>query len=90
MAGILLQILANLFTRYEIAKKDLERKGNEYQYWKSIALQFPNIPDILYDAALSSYNANMRLEALDYVKRALEIDPLFKEAINLRKEILER
>jgi tetratricopeptide (TPR) repeat protein len=65
-----------------------QEKMQEYSYWSGVATQFPNIPDILYNAALSSYNAGRRNEALKNLEKALLIDPLFKKAKILQSEIL--
>lgn len=88
-AGILLQILVNLNARYELVKKDHAKKIYEYRYWSGVVTQFPNIPDILYNASLSAYNAGMKNEALKNIEKALKIDPLFQKALRLRSEIIE-
>ena len=87
-AGILIQILVVMNTRYEMTKKMAQEKMQEYSYWSGVATQFPNIPDILYNAALSSYNVGRKNEALKNLEKALLIDPLFKKAKILQSEIL--
>lgn len=51
--------------------------------------QYPNIPDILYNASLSAFNIGQKQQAIEYIEKAIEIDPLFNKAYQLRKEILE-
>jgi tetratricopeptide (TPR) repeat protein len=53
-----------------------------------VVTQFPNIPDVLYDAALSAYNTGRVDEALHYLNKAIQLDPLFKKAQEFRKEIM--
>ncbi len=88
-AGTLLQILVVLNTRYEKVKIDGEKKMQEYQYWSGVVTQFPNIPDILYNASLSALNAGKKDEALKNIEKALMVDPLFKKAQELKNEIIE-
>lgn len=87
-AGILLQVLVNLNSRYEIVHSQNEKRVEEYKYWSGVVSQFPNIPDILYNASLSAYNAGNKNEALINIEKALKIDPLFKKAKQLRNEII--
>lgn len=88
-AAILIQVLSFMYTRYEMSKSVAQVRMHEYEYWSSVVNQFPNIPDILYNAALSSYNAGKKEEALRNLEKALLIDPLFKKAKILQNEINE-
>ncbi len=88
-AAILIQVLSFMYTRYEMTKSVAQARMQEYKYWSSVVDQFPNIPDILYNAALSSYNAGKKEEALKNLEKALLIDPLFKKAKILLSEINE-
>ncbi len=76
-------------TRYEMTKEIAHERAAEYEYWSGVATQFPNIPDVLYNAALSSYNAGKKNEAIKNLEKALLIDPLFKKAKVLQNEITE-
>ena len=87
LAGILLQILVYLNTQSFAARNQHELKDKEYTYWNGVATQYPLIPDILYNAALSSLNDGRYNEALNYINKALQIDPQFKKARELKKEI---
>lgn len=83
-----LQVLVFLTNGYGEALAIHESKTKKYEYWKSVINQFPNIPDVLYNASLSAFNAGQKLDALDYVEKALRIDPLFEDAVKLKNEIL--
>ena len=85
----MLQILVNLNSRYELSKIEYQKKIDEYKYWNGVVSQFPNIPDILFNASLSALNAGKKEEALRNIEKALQIDPLFKKALELKREIVE-
>lgn len=89
-AGILLQILVFLDQKLIYAKKEYEGNAKQFRYWSGVALQFPNIPDILYNASVSALNVGKISEAARYLDKALQIDPLFKDARELRKSVGER
>lgn len=86
-AGILLQILVYLNQKVVLAKKEYEYNIKQFRYWNEVVLQFPNIPDILFNASVSALNVGKKSEALQYLDRAIQIDPLFREARELRKLI---
>ena len=62
-------------------------KEKDYLYWSSVADQYPNQPDILFNAAKSSYENGEKSKASEYVKKALQIDPLFEKAQKLLGEV---
>lgn len=90
IAGILLQTLVFLNAKTGTAKREREIKDKDYSYWSSVASQYPAIPDILYNAALSALNDGRKKEAMEYIDKALRLDPLFKKAIELKNEIERR
>ncbi len=83
-----LQVLVFLTNGYNKTLAVHENKTKKYEYWKSVISQFPNVPDILYNASLSAFNARQKIDALDYIEKALRIDPLFEDAFKLKNEIL--
>lgn len=83
----MLQILVALNNRYDKVRNIYAHKSSEYQYWSSVASQYPNIPDILYNASVSAFNFGKKTEANEYLIRAIKIDPLFKKAQIFQKEI---
>ena len=58
-------------------------------YWMERVETFPNSPDVLYNAALSALSVNKDETALRLLQQALSLDPLFSEAKNLQKQIIE-
>lgn len=87
IAGILLQLLVFLNNKVRTTQKDFEARYAKFEYWRQVATQYPNIPDILYDAALSAYNVGNAQEAINYLNKAIQLDPLFQRAQELKKEI---
>ncbi len=84
-----LQILVLLNGEYKKDQIEYQSKIDNFRYWQEVSEQFPNIPDILYNASLSAFNAGNKTQALEYVEKALIIDPLFERASNLKKEIIK-
>lgn len=77
-------------------REELRQKRQEYTmlynqkiYWVNLAKQYPNAPDILYNAAISAKNIGNEKEAVDYLNQALKLDPLFMEARLLKKTLEE-
>lgn len=66
-----------------------KEKQDRFFYWEKKVQEFPNSPDILYNAALSAVKVNKNETALKYLNQALTLDPLFDEAIILREEIVD-
>lgn len=87
LAGVLLQVLVTLNGKYLEYRKNYAQKVGEYEFWSSVVKQYPNIPDVLFNASISAYNAGKRNESGEYIKKALRIDPLFKKAELFQKEI---
>lgn len=87
LAGAILQILVTLNGKYLEYRKNYAQKIEEYEFWSSVVRQYPNIPDVLFNASISAYNAGKKSESDEYIKKALRIDPLFKKAELFQKEI---
>ncbi len=90
LAGILLQTLVFLSGKTLSAREQYENRARDYKYWSSVATQYPTIPDVLYNASLSALNDNKKKEAQEFVNKALLLDPTFKKATELKKEIISR
>lgn len=88
IAGILLQLLVFLNGKYKKVQNNYEKTLKTYVYWSSVASQYPNIPDILYNASLSALTMGREDVALSYLNKSIQIDPLFDKAIALRDLII--
>lgn len=82
-----IQILVNLGLKHGQFLKTKEIREREYEYWSSVANQFPNVPDILYNAGVASINVGKKEKALGFLDKALRLDPLFIEAQQLRNNL---
>lgn len=79
-----------LFLAGFILEKQKEIKSardKNYSYWLSVVNQYPNEPDILFNAGKSAYESGKKEIALKFIEKALQIDPLFEKAIQFKKEI---
>lgn len=86
---VLVLIATGFVLRYSFEKKRavVDMRQKEQEYWLKVADQYPNAPDVLYNAAVSSKNVGKEKIALVYVAKALKLDPLFKEAQVLQKDL---
>lgn len=89
LALFFLQVLVFLNNGYTDVRANYDSKTKEFEYWKSVSSQYPTIPDVLYNTSLSALKAGKKNEAVVYVDKAIKLDPLFKEAIILKRTILE-
>lgn len=70
------------------SEKELQAvRDKNYQYWTSVASQYPNEPDVLFNAGKSAYENGKKADAIKFVEKAIQIDPLFEKAIKLKQEI---
>lgn len=84
MLTLLLFLLNNLASRRVGSYVYLT---DQYEYWRETAAQYPQSPDILYNAAVSAYKLGFEGEAKSYITKALIVDPLFIEAKQLQKVV---
>jgi tetratricopeptide (TPR) repeat protein len=82
-----LAIVFFLNSSYLQKKSDYSKKIQNYKYWIGVADQFPNSPDIEFNAAKSSYDVGDLNKALEYADKALRTDPLFSQAQKLKNKI---
>lgn len=88
IAGIILQTLVLLYINLVSLESNYDKNRKESIYWESVVLQYPQIPDVLYNAAVSSIKVNNLEKSVIYLDKAIKIDPLFSKAIYLRSKIL--
>lgn len=86
---VVLYALVIMQNIYEDRVTEYDRKEQQYVYWVQTADQYPYAPDVLYNAALSALEVNNRERALFYIDRALQVDPLFSKADEMRKKLIE-
>jgi tetratricopeptide (TPR) repeat protein len=79
-------VLQSVLTNSYLSQKE---KQNRFYFWMEKIGEYPNSPDVLYNAALSANAINKNETALNLLKKALTYDPLFIEAKNLQEEIVK-
>ena len=89
LAQVMLFLVVAFFlqSEYRLKSDEYNSRQAEQVYWTRVAEQYPNAPDVLYNAAVSAINVGNSKEALVYIDRALKLDPLFMEARLLRKSL---
>lgn len=80
-------VLQNVLTTSYLFQKDRQER---FYFWMEKVEEYPNSPDVLYNAAVSALEVNKNETALKLVKQALIYDPLFTEAKKLQEEIIEK
>lgn len=84
---LLIAVVFLLRSEYRQKMEQFVLREQERVYWARIAEQYPNAPDVLYNAALSTKNIGNEKEAIFYLEKAIKLDPLFMEARLLRKAL---
>jgi hypothetical protein len=56
-------------------------------YWEGITTKYPTYPDGYYKAAVLAIRLRDNARALRYLNEALTLDPFFKEARELKKQV---
>lgn len=87
LIGVLLQTLVFVNGRYNQVRAEFYDRQEEYRYWTNVVQQYPTVPDVLYNASLSALRVGDKDEALGFIKKAINIDPLFEKAYLLQNEI---
>jgi len=63
-------------------------RQEKFYYWISKVEEFPNSPDVLYNAAVTAISVGKNETALKLLNKAIEYDPQFTEAKDLRGELI--
>lgn len=79
-------VLQNILTNSYLSQKE---KQERFFYWMEKVEEYPNSPDVLYNAAISANSIDKNETALNLLKKALTYDPLFIDAKNLQEEIIK-
>ncbi len=63
-------------------------RQDRFVFWMERVEEYPNSPDVLYNAAIAAIELNKKETALKLVNKSIVLDPLFSNAINLQEEII--
>jgi tetratricopeptide (TPR) repeat protein len=85
----LICVIVFLFLTY--TKLQQERVGEEKSLnaWEKLAVRFPNYPQVYFNAALHAQRLGDSQKALEYINKALILNPNLEGAQALRRDILE-
>lgn len=61
---------------------------NNLSYWEEIIGKHPNVPDSYYNAAIYAATLSEKQKALEFLDKALYLDPDFEEAKRLERSLL--
>lgn len=76
-----------LWNVYQSVKSQREYVIKKEIYWEDVITQYPNFPDAYYQAASYALKLSDNKKAEKFLNEALLLDPNFKEAIELKKEL---
>lgn len=80
-------IAFNLYNFSIEAKNEKAVQEQKLVYWEKVVEKSSNYPDGWYNAAYFSLRLNERDKALMYLKKALNLDPNFQKADDLKNKI---
>lgn len=78
-----------LAAKYSAVRQRREFLLDELTKWERVATIHPNYPDAYFEAAYFAYAVRDTKKALNYVSKALILDPGFNAAQKLKK-LIER
>jgi tetratricopeptide (TPR) repeat protein len=85
----LLLIAFWFFNMYSDARAERLAAQDNYSYWNEVAVKQSNSPDAYYQAAVYAVALGKNQQASELLQKALELDPGFKKASQLRKAIVQ-
>lgn len=84
---ILLVVLGFVFVKYGDSADNKRRVEDNYSYWADVVKAHPNITDAYYNAGLYAAQLGNRQKAIEYLDKALKLDPNFVKAQELRGKL---
>lgn len=76
-----------MYSRYQEYKKVHDDVVRDFEYWEGVISEHPNVPDGYYNAAIYAGMLGDKEKAMEYVKKALFLDPDFSEAKELEVKL---
>lgn len=81
--GILIYLSGN----YLSLKQKREKELASLYSWENLIRQFPNYPEVYYQAAIHAGNLKDNQKSVEYIEKALLLNPNMDEAKRLREEL---
>ncbi len=76
-----------VYLGFEKTQEARRRVEDNYTYWKDVVRVHPNLTDAYYNAAIYSVQLGDNRTAITYLDKALELDPDFTKAKELKVRI---
>ena len=87
LSFVLLTCLVIFYLKASSVYEEKRKAYDSLLYWEAVLKKNPNFPDAYYNAAIYSVKLSENKKAGEYLDRAIELDPTFKNAVGLRKKI---
>lgn len=87
--SILILYAAISYIDYSTTREEWFKARDNFAYWQEVAEKQKNSPDAYYQTAIYAAELRDKSRAVEYLTKALELDPGFKKAKELREEILD-
>lgn len=86
-ALVFICLLVFLFFKYQTALDERKKVSDSLLYWEDVVKHNPNLPDAYYNSAVYSIELGENNAAVGFLNQAIELDPSFGKAIELKKQI---
>ena len=73
---------------YSITREEWLKARDNFAYWQEVAEKQKNSPDAYYQAGVYAAELRENSKALAYLNRALELDPGFTKAKELKEQVV--
>lgn len=80
-------LLLKTYQAYSGEKSEIDSRFQKLVYWEDVITKHPQFPAAYYEAAVYAAQLKQTEKALNFVQKALQIDPNFFEAEVLAKEL---
>ena len=79
-----------LYYSYGELRKNHRETVNSLDYWEKVVMNYPAFPDGYYNAAIFAGMLGEKQKALNYLDKALKLDPDFEDAKELASQLVSR
>lgn len=86
--GLFLFLLFFVWQDYQGVLTTRRNELKLLEYWEVVLLSHPNYPDAYYQSSLHAARVGDKQKALEYINKALDLDPYFQRAEDLKKELI--
>lgn len=87
LSAFLLFFLGMVYLSYTEAQQERRMAQDNLSYWQDVVKKHPNFTDGYYNAGLYAAELKDYKTSVEFLDRAIALDPQFKKAIDLEKRI---